>query len=202
MKKFLFTLGFLPLFTLTVLAPLDSAYARSNDNSYEEKKTASALCAAILTATTGVAVYTTNALHVNHNMPIFSLRSPLYRNRKELHVFLARGLGKRFADYFDIDLDLGESDVIAFSRPLEISTPLDDIEKKWDDETFRRSVVFSPQSTPETATGYLLLPGLTARFELHVIENKKVEYTIFDITKDDVLQRGTFTSENPFWRPN
>ena len=150
------------------------------------------ICVAVLTATVGVGVYTTNIFNPSPDRPIFSLVDRLFRGKKSLHIFLAKGLGRTVLEYFDIQPNLLEEDEIVIQQEWNGPTPPETIEQ-WDDDTFQRNLIFDSTSTRQKATGIMRLPGLLIRFEFAQTDNG-YEYVLTDLFTNAVLQSGQFVA--------
>ena len=157
------------------------------------KSTAIAGCTALLASTVTVAVYTTT-IFGSQTMPIFKMTNPLYRDRKEMHIFLARALGKKVMEHFDIAMKVTETrEERAVGEPMTIEQKLMDALSKWDDESISRSIIISKSKDQNVSTGFLLLPGLIARFTATVIDETHVQYVIRDMASEVLMMKGVFT---------
>lgn len=195
MKQFIITFFLLPLFLISTLLASESS-ADSTYGSAVARKS-KALCVALITATTGIAVYTTNLVNPDPSKPIFYLRSYFYRDRKELHVFLARGLGKRVMEFFNIRAELREAEPAAVFQEWDQKPDISEVLARWNEDSFRDNVLLDKTSTLDHASGFILLPRLLARFDFKLVADNTYDYVIYDVATDSTLQRGRLIVEKP-----
>lgn len=161
------------------------------------KRVALTGCTALLTTTTGVSVYTTTLLTTNNKPPIFSLTVPTYRNRKVLHVFMAKGLGKKFMEHFDLKLEDGDLIETVVEERIDYEKAFERARTSWDEDTLSRSIILTKSDIPNELTGFIMLPGFLSRFTADFSDESVIKFKVYTLVDNFLVFTGEFKNLGP-----
>jgi hypothetical protein len=183
MKKKIVTLILLPLLLLTETAQASGMGRRL-------KQKVAVTCLALISATTASAVVITKVTNMNHT-PGWATRSRYYRDKHALAIFLGKGLGRKFADD---EVESGGEVEVAIIEGYDSQENLDYYRvlfSGFDERMLLKSLYLSQENEAGEKSGYIVLPGITAHFELLAPrENGDREFVVRAMVSNQEITRG------------